>query len=196
MHAADIDRRIENLLQLGTVASVDLQAARCTVKVGDLVTAPLPWLEQRAGDTRTWSPPSVGEQVMLLSPGGDPKRATVLRGVYSTAHPAPADAEKLAHTAFADGAIVEYDAVAHKLTATLPDGATADLTAPGGVHITGDTTIIGQLHVTKPAQFDDDVDCNKSVTASTDCVGGGISLKDHVHSGVTAGSDPSGPPQA
>lgn len=195
MQAADIDRRIENLLMLGTIASVDLQAARCTVKVGDLLTAPLPWLEQRAGATRTWSPPSVGEQVLLLSPGGDPKRAVVARGVFSTANPAPAASEKLDHATYDDGAVVEYDAITHKLTATLPDGATADVIATGGIHATGDVTITGQLHVTKAAQFDDNVGCSKTVTATTDVKGGGISLKNHVHTGVQSGGATSGPPQ-
>lgn len=195
MHAADIDRRIENLLQLGTIASVDLQAKRCTVKVGDLVTAPIPWLEQRAGATRTWSPPSDGEQVLLLSPGGDPKRGVVLRGVYSTANPAPADREKLDHATYADGAVIEYDAVAHKLTATLPDGATADITASGGIHATGDVTITGKLRVTDTVQLDSDVHCDATVTSDTDVVGGNVSLKNHPTTGVTAGSDLSGPPQ-
>lgn len=196
MRAADVDRRLENLLQLGTIASVDLQAARVTVAAGELTTAPLPWLTARAGDARTWWAPSVGEQVLLLAPGGDLKRGMVLPAVFSTANPAPANADKLHHTTYPDGAIVEYDAAAHKLTATLPDGGTADITASGGVHITGDTLITGELHVTKPAQFDDDVHCDATVTADTDVVGNGVSLHDHVHTGVTAGTDPSGPPQA
>lgn len=195
MQAPDIDRRIENLLMLGTIASVDLQAARVTVKSGDLLTAPLPWITQRAGDARTWWAPSVGEQVLLLSPGGDPKRAVVLPGLYCTAQPAPANAEKLDHTTYADGAVVEYDAVAHKLTATLPDGATADITATGGIHATGDVTITGKLHVTDTVQLDADTHCSATVTADTDVVGGGISLKSHVHTGVTSGGSVSGPPQ-
>jgi len=195
MQAPDIDRRIENLLMLGTIASVDLQAGRCTVKSGDLLTAPIPWLGRRAGDARTWSPPSVGEQVLLVSPGGDPRRGLALTGVFSDAYPAPADREKLDHTTYADGAVIEYDAVAHKLTATLPDGATADITATGGIHATGDVTITGKLHVTDTVQLDADAHCNATVTADTDVVGGGIKLKTHVHTGVSAGGSVSGPPQ-
>lgn len=195
MRAADIDRRLENLLMLGTVASVDLQAARCRVQAGEIVTAPLPWLVARAGDARTWWAPSAGEQVLILSPGGDPARGVVLPALYSDAIPAPADAAKLDHVEYPDGAVVEYDAEAHKLKATLPSGATAELVADGGVHVTGDVTITGKIHVTKDAQFDANVGCAKTVTADTDCVGGGISLKDHVHTGVQTGSSTSGPPQ-
>ena len=195
MHAADVDRRIENLLQLGTIASVDLQAARVTVTAGELTTAPLPWLAARAGDARSWWPPSLGEQVLLLAPGGDLKRAMVLPAVFSTAHPAPANADQLHHIEYPDGAVIEYDAAAHALKATLPDGATADITATGGIHATGDVTITGKLHVTDTVQLDADTRCSATVTADTDVKGGGISLKTHVHTGVTAGGSVSGLPQ-
>lgn len=195
MNGPDVDRRIENILQLGTIASVDYANARVRVKAGGLLTAPLPWLTPRAGSARTWWPPSVGEQVLLLSPGGDPARGVVLPGLYTTANAAPGMGEKLHQTTYDDGAVVSYDAETHTLTATLPDGATAALTATGGVSITGDVTVNGKLHVTQDSSFDSNVDCSKTITASTDVVGGGIRLKTHVHTGVTAGSDPSGPPQ-
>lgn len=54
-----------------------------------------------------------------------------------------------------------------------------NITAEKGVTITGDTTITGDLNV------------SKTVTATTDCVGGGISLKDHTHPfKYTAGVSP------
>lgn len=195
MHGPDVDRRIENLLQLGTIASVDYANARVRVKAGGLLTAALPWLTPRAGDARTWWPPSVGEQVLLFSPGGDPARGVVLTGIYSDAHAAPASGEKLHQATYPDGAVVSYDADAHALTATLPDGATATLTASGGVTVTGDVTINGKLHVTEDSNFDANLDCAQTVTADTDCLGGGISLKNHVNTGVTSGSAVSGPPQ-
>lgn len=51
---------------------------------------------------------------------------------------------------------------------------TASITAPNGVSITGDTSITGDLNV------------SKTVTASTDVVGGGISLKSHTHPVINA----------
>lgn len=194
MQGPDIDRRIENLVTLGTIASVDYATARVRVEAGGMMTAPLPWLTARAGNARTWWPPSVGEQVLLLCPGGDPARGVVLPGIYTTASPAPADGEKLHHTAYPDGAVVSYDAEAHQLTATLPAGGKADVTAPGGVHITGDTLITGKLHVTDTVQLDADAHCSATVTADTDVKGGGKSLKTHGHTGVTPGSGNSGPP--
>src|SRR5205085_2193946 len=67
----ELIRRLEQLLRYGTVAEVDLGAARCRVKSGELLSNWVPWFAQRAGQTRHWSPPTVGEQCLLLSPGGD-----------------------------------------------------------------------------------------------------------------------------
>lgn len=63
-------------------------------------------------------------------------------------------------------------------------------TSTGDIEIKPATmvTVLGKLHVT------DDVTCDTTVTATTDVVGGGKSLKTHVHSGVTAGGANSGPP--
>ena len=65
-----------------------------------------------------------------------------------------------------------------------PSGQIVNVTAPGGMTITTPT-----LHITG------NVNCDKTVTASTDVVGGGKSLKTHVHTGVQSGSSTSGPPQ-
>ena len=58
---------------------------------------------------------------------------------------------------------------------------TITMEAEDGVSITGDVSIDG------------DVSCTKTVTAETDVVGGGVSLKDHTHqftysAGSTAGA--------
>jgi hypothetical protein len=65
-----------------------------------------------------------------------------------------------------------------------PAGQIVNVTAPGGMTITTPT-----LHITG------DVNCDKTVTATPDVVGGGKSLKTHVHTGVTTGGGTSGPPQ-
>jgi hypothetical protein len=65
-----------------------------------------------------------------------------------------------------------------------PAGQIVNVTAPGGMTITTPT-----LHITG------NVNCDKTVTGSTDVVGGGKSLKTHVHTGVQTGGGISGPPQ-
>ncbi len=138
--AAELLRLIHNLIRLGTIAEVDHAAARVRVRAGELLTAWRPWIECRAGTTRDWDPPTVGEQVVLFSPGGDPAGAVVLTGLFSDAHPAPADSGDLWRRVMPDGAVLEYDHAASHLQATLPGSATLDaqgaITLNSGADIT------------------------------------------------------------
>lgn len=174
------------LIREGIVASVDLAAARCTVRIGDpdedeIETPPLRWLTGRAGATRSWSPPSEGEQVVILCPEGEIAAGIVLTGLsYADFPPAGSTPEEV--ILFPDGARIAYDPEGHVLTAELPGGSTANVTADQ-LNITGNVAIDGDLTITG------------TVTADTDVVGGGKSLKGHKHIGVTAGGGVSGEPQ-
>lgn len=130
---AALARLIENLVRLGTIAEVDEPKARVRVKSGELLTAWLPWLALRAGADRAWNPPTVGEQVVLLSPSGLTSQGIVLTGLFSDAIPANGDRAGLHRTTYRDGAVIEYDSVAHLLTATIPGAAT--LTCSGDISI-------------------------------------------------------------
>lgn len=174
------------MIRVGTVASIDLAAARCTVRYGDpdgeeVESPPLRWLTFRAGATGVWSPPSVDEQGIILAPEGDIAAAIFLPGIVYDEYP-PVGSSHAQLIEFADGAVIAYDAEAHALTAELPAGSTANIqadqvTITGNVAIDGDVTVTGTL------------------TADTDVVGGGKSLKDHKHTNVQAGGGVSGPPQ-
>jgi phage baseplate assembly protein V len=199
MDLVELNRLLHNLLRFGVVASVDHAAGTCTVRTGALVTRPMPWLVQRAGDARTWWAPSVGEQVVLLCPGGDTTRGVVQPAIYSTAAPRPAGSDTAHVTSYPDGAQVSYDPESHKLVALLPSGGTASLTAPGGVEIVGDTTITGKLSVSDDTDLaaklhvTSDVTADAKVTAATDVIGGGKSLKSHKHQVTAVGSPTSEP---
>lgn len=172
----DVETDPDGLIRLGTVASVDLAGARCTVTYDDDVESPpLRWFETRMGATRTWSPPTEGEQVLVLCPAGEIAAGVVLRGIASTANPATGNSLREL-IRFDDGAEIAYDPESHELEAVLPSGATAMLVADGGITITGDITLTGKL------------------TASGDVVAGGISLKNHKHPGVQSGSAQTGAP--
>ncbi len=179
----DIQRRIGDLVREGTVVSVDLNAGTARVEFADeLATGDIPWIAGRAGSTRSWSPPAIGEQVVVLAPEADTARGMIIGSLSSDAHPHPAnDASTL--TAFEDGATVSYDPKAHSLMAYLPADATVFVFAGGGLHFTGDLTVDGDVHATG------------TVTGDADVVGSGKSLKGHVHTKVQAGAAISGPPQ-
>lgn len=132
-------------------------------------TPPIRWIMPRCGDTRVWSPPTVGEQVLLLCPDGEIAAGVALTGITRDSFP-PLGSTLEERIDFVDGAQLRYDPEAHHLEALLPDGATATITAPGGLTINGDVTLNGTL------------------TASEDVIADGISLKTHRHNGVQPGS--------
>ncbi len=115
----DIARRLANIIRVGVISEVDFAAARVRVTSGSLLTAPLPWLTDRAGSDRSWWAPSVGEQVLVLSPSGELAQGVVLPGIYQTSKPAPAASGDMHRTVYQDGSVVEYDNGAHQLRATV-----------------------------------------------------------------------------
>jgi phage baseplate assembly protein V len=180
---ADIQRLIGDLVREGTVVSVDLDAGTARVHFADdLTTGDIPWLCGRAGNTRVWSPPSIGEQVAVLCPEADTARGILIGSLSSDANPHPAN-DLSTTMEFGDGATVSYDPNAHALMAYLPGDATVLIVARGGIHYTGDLTVNGNIRSTG------------TITSDTDVVGGGKSLKTHTHTGVQAGGAFSGPPR-
>lgn len=156
-------------IRFGRVASVDLEHGTCVVSSGDVDTHEIRWIENRAGATRTWSPPSIGEQVLLLCPEGDVAGAVALRGIHSDAHPPAGNTLREILGRFADGAELAYDPEAHRLEITLGAGGVLAIVAPGGMAIEGDVEVTG------------------TVTASEDVKAGDVSLAHHTHGGVQAG---------
>ncbi|WP_110710530.1 phage baseplate assembly protein V [Salinicola sp. CR57] len=209
MNPVELARLLQNLIRVGVVAQVDHAAARIRVRSGDLLTDWIPWLVGRAGQTRTWNPPTTGEQVVLVSPGGELRAAIALPAVYANANPAPVNAPNLTHWLMPDGAVIEYDHDASHLQATLPGTATLDAqadvtvttaaaltaTAAGGatinanVVINGNVTLNGNLSQPggKTATMSGAVHFKGAVTSN----GKDISSS-HTHDGVQRGGDNTG----
>lgn len=174
---AELRRRLDNMLRLGTIAELDHAKALCRIKSGSITTGWLPWLSLRAGTTKRWCPPSLGEQCIVFSPSGELAQGIALVGIYSSSNPAPGSAANLDRTTYPDGAVIEYDATAHRLRAQLPAGGQAELITSGGINIVGDITLTGTL------------------TASVDVIANSISLVEHVHGEVMPGSANTGAPK-
>ena len=70
--SADLFRRFENLIRLGKIKTVKPTKNYLTVTVdcGEITTAPIRYLNLRAGNDKTFDPPSIGEEVVVLSPCG------------------------------------------------------------------------------------------------------------------------------
>lgn len=182
MDTVELQRLLHNLIRLGTIAQVDHARARVRVQSGELLTGWLLWLESRAGTTRSWNPPTVGEQVVVFSPGGDPATGVVLGALYQNTHPAPAQSGNVCRWDMPDGAVIEYDHAASHLSANLP--GTASITAPGGATLNADTVINGDTTV------------NGAFAANgVSFTHNGTNVGDsHAHGGVKSGPSKTGAP--
>ncbi|MGQ1209181.1 phage baseplate assembly protein V [Acinetobacter baumannii] len=147
---ADINRRLENLIRFGTIKTVNPSKPipLVTVDLDDIVTPEIRFFNARSGDDSNWDPPSLEEEVMVISPCGEiGPTSVVFYGLYNNEHPAPSDDLNHKIRVFADGCVIAYDISAHQLSAILPSGGKAIVTADGGITVNGDTTINGNLQI-------------------------------------------------
>jgi phage baseplate assembly protein V len=114
--SAELERMLANLVRIGRVAEVDTANARVKLQIGGLTTDWLPWGVGRAGTTRTWSAPTVGEQRVILSPYGDMTQAVVGAAIYQDDHAAPASSGDQEHVVFPDGSSVDFNSATNTLT--------------------------------------------------------------------------------
>lgn len=200
---ADANRRLENIVRFGTVKTINPSKPipRVIVNLGDIETPEIRCLNIRSGDDSTWDMPSTNEECVVISPCGDiGPTSFVLYGFYNDDHPAPSDDLNKKIRMFADGCVIAYDVSAHHLSAVLPNGGTAVLTADGGVTVNGDTTINGNLQVNGSTAMtgNNTVGGSQLVQGSShssgtfssdgDVTASGISLTGHTHPGDSGGT--------
>lgn len=188
---AEADRRIATLLQAGTIEAVDHAAARCRVRVGDWVSAWLPWASLGAGQVRNWRPPSTGEQALLFCPSGDPAQGFALPGFYTDQHAGNDNRPNITAQDWPDGAREEYDHEASTYVLDVPAAGSITLRCgPCSIVLSASgITLIGDItHKGNTAQ-------TGTHTASADVLAAGVSLVNHIHIGVMPGPGTTGTPQ-
>jgi len=201
-------RLITNLIRTGIVSEVDKVNWLCRVKTGDLETNWINWLTLRAGNTRTWWKPSVGEQVVLLSLGGNLETAFALPAIYSEAFPPPDYSEDGSTTVFKDGGWFQYEPESGQLLIrniksvlieasdkielnTAHFVVNADQTRLNSpTVITGDTAIHGGTVLNGGAKINGDVTQGGGQMSSN-----GVVVDDHDHGGVQRGGSRTDGPQ-
>lgn len=146
MQLADLSRILENLIRIGTIIEVDHERALCRVQMGDIESNWLGFMSTRAGNTQTWSPPTAGEQVLVLSPSGETGNGIVMTGIYSDAHAAPSNNPDEHVTQYADGAKISYNHVSGALVAQgiktgLIQAATSITLDTPKTHVTGELEV-------------------------------------------------------
>ncbi|WP_415775305.1 phage baseplate assembly protein V [Shewanella oncorhynchi] len=195
---AELTRRIDNLLRIGTVAEV--KGNLCRVKTGELLTQFRPFFTRRAGTAKTSWRPTVGEQVMLLSLSGDLTNAYILPALYSDENPEPDDNNNRDRTIYPDGAVIEYDPDTSALkvtgikTATVQASEMVTIDCPNSV-FTGNVQVKKKLTVEQGAKVTGAIDHSGKMTNTGGVSIDGINFGTHKHGGVDAGSGTSGGPQ-
>ena len=115
----EILRRLENIARVGTIAEVHTgRPARCRIRCGNITTNWIPWVTGRAAGEAgsVWWPPKVGEQCLMLAPGGDLMNAVVLPGAYSDANPQVSENPELFRMEFGGAGYMEHDATSGEFT--------------------------------------------------------------------------------
>lgn len=135
----EIGRQLANLVRVGKIAELDEANARVKVSAAGLTTDWLPWASARAGQTRQWSPPRVGEQVILASPYGDLGQAVVVGSLFSDDAPAPAASKDRETTAYPDGATQDYNSASHEYLLDVPAGGKITIRCgPSSIELSSD----------------------------------------------------------
>ena len=94
---ADLERRLQNARRTGTVTEVDHVKGLARVKLGEdpatgkpYISAWVPWKMAAMGATKINVPPSVGQQVDVVSESGDLTDAMIDHALRSNDNPLPA----------------------------------------------------------------------------------------------------------
>lgn len=216
----EIDRRLACLIQAGVVSAVDHAARRCRVSVGDWTSLPIPWLSFAAGEVRSWRPPSVGEQALIVAPSGELATAFAIVGYYTQQHDAPESSPDKTVTVFPDGARESYDHASSEYVLDVPAGGrivfrigdtqlvmeagSTTLTTPSFTGETPAATFTGATTVEKMLTFNGGMtgkggdggatmEIVGAATFSDEVTAGGIPLTKHSHMEQGDGA-PVGPP--
>ncbi|WP_171857575.1 phage baseplate assembly protein V [Enterobacter kobei] len=199
----EIMRVLRNMIRIGMIIDVNSDAGLCRVQTGGMQTTWLNWLTCRAGRSRMWWAPSVGEQVLILAIGGELDTAFVLPGIFSDDHPAPSASPDALHVSFPDGAVIEYEPESGALTVS--GIKTADVTASDSITATVPVVLVkAETRITLDTP---EVVCTNKLTTGTlevqkggkmsgniEHTGGkfisnGVQVDDHDHGGVKRGDD-------
>lgn len=81
---SDLAKRISNIIRIGTIFTINYQEAKARVRIGDLETNFLPWINSNSAANNSWNPPEIDEQVIVLAPLGDLSQGVIIPSLYKT----------------------------------------------------------------------------------------------------------------
>lgn len=159
---ADILKKINNLIQVGTISEVKSDQALARVDLMGRVTDFLPVLSQSNAFKKHYIPARVSEQVVVLSPFGEASGGLILRGVFNKQTKEPSANTSKEVEEYEDGTKISYDSQAKELKVEASDkiiivasgdiivtcsnaNITATTTHNGNVSINGDLSVSGNI---------------------------------------------------
>lgn len=126
---SDSERLIQNLIQFGTITETKIAAGKMLARVkvdDDRTTDFFPVLSKNNSFTKKASPIRVGEQVVVLSPGGVGNVGVILGSIYNTSNKEPEGLnDKREVVTYEDGTTIFYDS----------ESKTLDINAVGLINI-------------------------------------------------------------
>ena len=185
----EILRRLENIARVGTIAEVRTgRPARCRIRCGNITTNWIPWVTGRAAGEAgsVWWPPKVGEQCLMLAPGGDLMNAMVLPGAYSDANPQVSENPDLFRMEFGGAGYMEHDATSGDFALEAITSITFRV-LESSIRITADAIVLKAGGATATLN-------GEGLKVTPDVLAQDISLVHHVHPGVKQGTDKTAPP--
>lgn len=121
--SSETDRRLSALIIPGIVSAVQLKPLRVRVSDGDgWESAWLRVFTLAAGVVRTWRPPSVGEDALIMSPSGLPEQGLVLVGLNGQEFEQNDDLAAVTATDYPDGSRDSHDHEKKERIVSIPAG--------------------------------------------------------------------------
>ena len=161
-----LEQAISNVVRVFVIAELDEIKKKIRLEADELKTAWVDWPADNGRNFRKWKPLRVGQQMIVVSIGGDLSQALVVGEIYSDQLSAPAEDPEIDVVKYSNGDIFERNAVTGKIK----------ITAAGGFELRGDVEITGK------------------VVSTGDQLAGGVSTINHVHGKVSAGKSRTGKP--
>lgn len=175
-----VERRAAAMVRIGRVSAVQASPYRVEVNLATdarpVLTGWVPVVIPRAGESLAHSPLSVGEAVLLVSPGGSDAVSFALGSVPTSSVAPPADQADPGTTYYAGDVEIVGDLVV--------DGS---ISATGAISAEGDVSAEGNVSAEGDVSADGNVSAGGDVVAGT---GARVRLLTHVHNPPLGG-----PPQ-
>ena len=152
----ELERRMENRTRTGTIHEVDAKKGTARVKIGEdsetgepYLSPAVPWKEAAMGNIKFHTPPSVGEQVKLVSESGDITDAVIDTSLPSNQNKRPHDKEDEHVRTVGGTRILEKDGLVHIIASKIVLEGDVHLGGEGGklIHRKGDKDSAGDLAV-------------------------------------------------